>query len=106
MDKEGYTRKGFILQAISAGWHHKSAKQLDQIANNVGRSRIQVLHGTLDAMITVPHGEVLVRELGGEKKGITRVVFEDGSHGLPMEKRADVKSILSGFIEKTRALPK
>ena len=105
MDNEGFTRKGFMLQAIAAGWHHKSAQQLNEIANNVGRNRIQVLHGTLDAMITVPHGEVLVRELGGEEKGITRVVFEDGSHGLPMEKRADLKSILADFIEQTRVLP-
>src|SRR6266516_5453443 len=39
LDTEGYTRKGFILQAIAAGWHHKSAAQLKTLADQVGRNR-------------------------------------------------------------------
>lgn len=34
-----------MLQAIAAGWHHKSAEQLKEIGDKVGRERIMVLHG-------------------------------------------------------------
>ncbi|CAD6594382.1 MAG: hypothetical protein ASARMPREDX12_008758, partial [Alectoria sarmentosa] len=71
-DVEGFTRRGFILQAIAANWHHKSAVQLNQLGDQVGRNRILVIHGTADKMITQPHGELLVKELGGEEKGVTR----------------------------------
>ena len=41
-DTEGFTRKGFICQAIAAGWHHKSPEQLQVLGETVGRERIQV----------------------------------------------------------------
>ena len=104
-DKEGYTRKGFMLQAIAAGWHNKSAKQIDEIANGIGRDRIQVIHGVIDPLITVPHGEVLVMELGGEERGITRMFFDDASHALIWEKQAEVNSAISRLIDKTEAMP-
>lgn len=43
-----FTTKGFILQLYSAGFHHKSAKQLKQLGDVVGRDRILVYHGTED----------------------------------------------------------
>jgi pimeloyl-ACP methyl ester carboxylesterase len=52
--------KGFLLQMIAAGWHHKSASQLAQMADAVGRDRILVMHGTEDGMISVPHGRKLI----------------------------------------------
>ena len=104
-DTEGYTRKGFMLQAIAAGWHSKSAKQIDEIADGVGRDRIQVIHGVKDPLITVPHGEVLVKELGGEERGITRVFFDDASHALISEKCTEVNSAISSLIDKTEAMP-
>lgn len=104
MDTEGYTRKGFTLQAIAAGWHNKSAEQLDEIANKVGRDRIQVIHGTADPLITVPHGEVLVAELGGEDEGITRIMMEKRSHGLTWECKAEVDAAISRLVEKTESI--
>lgn len=53
-DPSQFTRAGFISQALAAGWHHKSPEQLKSIADDVGRPRIAVVHGTLDRMITVP----------------------------------------------------
>lgn len=50
-DIEGFTRTGFVCQAIAAGWHHKSAEQLKELGDAVGRERIQVMHGTVDNMI-------------------------------------------------------
>ncbi|CAF9909237.1 MAG: hypothetical protein HETSPECPRED_008888 [Heterodermia speciosa] len=50
-DTEGFTRTGFICQAIAAGWHHKSAEQLNALGDAVGRDRIQVMHGTVDNML-------------------------------------------------------
>jgi hypothetical protein len=34
-----------MLQAVAAGWHHKSAEQLKEIGDKVGRERIMVVHG-------------------------------------------------------------
>jgi hypothetical protein len=103
-DTQGFTRKGFMLQAIAAGWHHKSAKQLKEMADSVGRERIQVIHGTSDKMITVPHAETLVNELGGEEGGITRIILENSGHALPMERRKDLKALIIKHIEKTKSL--
>ncbi|KAI1419615.1 Alpha/Beta hydrolase protein [Xylaria sp. FL1777] len=62
-DRDGFTRPGFLLQIIAAGWHHKSAMQLREIGDKVGRERILVLHGTEDKIIPVPHGRKLIEYL-------------------------------------------
>ena len=102
-DKDGFTRKGFVLQAIAAGWHNKSDKQVNEIAEKVGRERIQVIHGTLDPLITVPHGEVLALELGGEEKGITKHIL-NGSHGLIWERSLEINTAIENIAEKTEAM--
>lgn len=58
-----FQMKGFLMQLIAAGWHHKSPKQLKELADKVGRERIMVMHGTADGMITVPHGQKLIAYL-------------------------------------------
>ncbi|KAI9787333.1 MAG: hypothetical protein M1835_002800 [Candelina submexicana] len=103
-DKEGFTRKGFILQVICAGWHYKGTEQLKQLGDQVGRERIQIIHGALDRMITVPHAEVLDRELGRQNNGITKTIFEDAGHYLPMEKRNEFRALIEAMVEKTEAL--
>ncbi|KAF1934908.1 alpha/beta-hydrolase [Clathrospora elynae] len=60
---EYFEKPGFMLQAIAAGWHHKSPEQLQQIAETVGKRRIMVVHGTADKMLTFPLGVVLWRGL-------------------------------------------
>ncbi|KAK4102371.1 alpha/beta-hydrolase [Parathielavia hyrcaniae] len=52
--------KGFVLQMIAAGWHRKTAAQLADMADRVGRERILVAHGTEDGMISEPHGRKLI----------------------------------------------
>ena len=98
---EAFTRKGFTLQAIAAGWHHKSPEQLKDIGDKVGRERIQVIHGTTDNMITIYHGEMLVKELGGEESGVTRVVFENRGHVLPIEERKEFARLIERLVDKT-----
>ncbi|KIW82370.1 hypothetical protein Z517_05397 [Fonsecaea pedrosoi CBS 271.37] len=72
MDRHGFTKKGFMLQAIAAGWHHKSAQQIRALGDAVGRSRIAVVHGTSDRMIDFHHFELLRAELSlEEEKGKT-----------------------------------
>ncbi|KAI9703600.1 MAG: hypothetical protein M1836_007370 [Candelina mexicana] len=105
-DKEGFTRKGFLLQVICAGWHYKGTEQLKQLGDQVGRERIQIIHGALDRMITVAHAEVLDRELGRENNGITKTIFEDAGHYLPMEKRNEFRALIEAMVEKTEALNK
>ena len=103
-DVNGYTRKGFMMQAIAAGWHHKTAEQLEELGDKVGRERIQVIHGDVDRMISFPHGEILAKELGGKDKGITFLVVEGRAHGLPMEWRRGLTKAVAALIEKTEAL--
>ena len=72
------------------------------MADNVGRERIQVLHGTIDNLITFPHAKVLVDALGGEDAGVMKVVFEGRGHYIPMEERQRFKRVIESFIEKTK----
>ncbi|KAI1653125.1 alpha/beta-hydrolase [Daldinia decipiens] len=62
-DASGFTKKGFLLQLVAAGWHYKSPEQLKEIGDKVGRERILVMHGTDDGMISTPHGRKLIEWL-------------------------------------------
>ena len=103
-DVDGFTRKGFLCQIVAAAYHHKSAKQLEELGDKVGRERILVVHGTIDKMVTVAHGEVLCKELGGEERGVTKVIVQNRGHGLPMEWRREFTKLIGGFVEKTQNL--
>ena len=103
-DSQGFTRKGFICQAMAAGYHKKSPEQVKEIADKVGRERILVIHGTVDNLITVPHGEVLAKELGGEEMGVTKRIFEGRGHYVPIEERAEFRKLIEGIVEKTEAM--
>jgi pimeloyl-ACP methyl ester carboxylesterase len=96
-----FSRKGFILQAIAAGWHHKSAVQLKELGDKVGRDRITVMHGEVDRMISFPHGEVLAKEVGVEL-----MRWENCGHVLMMEKRIEFNNTIEGFVRKTEAMGK
>ncbi|KAL8667269.1 MAG: hypothetical protein Q9202_000842 [Teloschistes flavicans] len=102
-DIEGFTRKGFICQAIAAGWHHKSSEQIKELADKVGRQRIQVLHGTVDRMITVPHGETLARELGADGE-VTKIIVQGRGHVLHMEERQKYEQWLESIMDKVENL--
>ncbi|KAI9827977.1 MAG: hypothetical protein M1826_006173 [Phylliscum demangeonii] len=115
----GFTRTGFILQAVAAGWHHKTPAQVRRLAARVGRRRILVVHGSADRMITVPHAHTLQRELDGEeelapgREGTTDedadekiqcVVFEGKGHVLLWEMRSEFTALVEGLIARTEAL--
>ncbi|KAF3764637.1 alpha/beta-hydrolase [Cryphonectria parasitica EP155] len=86
LDEKRFTTKGFLLQLIAAGWHHKSPQQLADMADRVGRERILLLHGTADKMITVPHGYKLKEYLGGDDSGLTAIIEQDMGHVPPLER--------------------
>ena len=104
-DLEGFTRKGFLLQALAVGYHKKSPAQMREMAHNVGRERIQVLHGTIDNLITFPHAGVLLDALGSEEGGVTKVIFEGRGHYIPIEERQRFKVVIESLIEKTKKIP-
>lgn len=109
MDKAGFTRKGFILQAVAAGWHFKGKEALAELGDKVGRGRIAVLHGTGDRMITFHHAEVLKRELSGEGKEegegeLTFRSYEGKGHVLMWEEREDFNRLVEEMVEKVRKL--
>ena len=101
-----FTRQGFLCQLYAAGFHHKSAAQLEKLADGVGRERIMVLHGTQDHMIDFVHAKMLLKELGGEERGVTKSFHEGIGHVAPFEIRKQFKEIIVGRIEKTEALGK
>lgn len=99
-DVEGFQRKGFLCQLAACGYHKKSPAQLREIAGNLGRERIQVVHGNIDNLITLPHAKVLLKELGGEEAGVTKVIFEGRGHYLPFEERREFKKVIAALIDK------
>jgi pimeloyl-ACP methyl ester carboxylesterase len=100
-DTEGFTRKGFVLQAIAAGWHHKSDAQLKELADKVGRQRICVVHGTVDGMVSFTHAGLLKKGLG---EGIVFKPLEGKGHMLPWEARNEFHALVESMVEKGRAL--
>jgi pimeloyl-ACP methyl ester carboxylesterase len=84
------------LQAVAAGWHHKSAGELARLADRVGRRRICVMHGTGDRMITYPHAEVLRQELG---EGVRFETYEGKGHVLMWEERDAFNRVVEEMVE-------
>lgn len=103
---EVFNKTGFMCQLYAAGFHHKSAAQLKQIGDKVGRKRILVLHGKLDRMIPFVHGEMLLRELGGKESGVTVSFHERLGHVAPFELRKQFNALIADRIDKTEGLPK
>lgn len=58
------------------------------------------MHGTVDNMITVPHAEVLAKELG-EDKGVKKRIFQERGHVLMWEEREEFRNLVASLIEKT-----
>lgn len=95
-----FAKKGFMLQAVAAGWHRKSAAQLKEIGDNVGRERIFVLHGTKDNMITLPHGQKLIEML---QPGVG-IIKEGVGHVFMIEDALWHNEMIAEQVEKTRKL--
>ncbi|KAI9669240.1 MAG: hypothetical protein M1829_005117 [Trizodia sp. TS-e1964] len=103
-DTLGFTRKGFILQAIAAGWHNKSPAQLKELAERVGRRRIQVAHGGMDRMIPPVHGEVLVEGLSAADEEVRMTRFPRQGHVLLVEVCPEFNKLIEDFVAETEAL--
>ncbi|KAI1358355.1 Alpha/Beta hydrolase protein [Xylaria arbuscula] len=94
-DREGFTRPGFLLQAIAAGWHHKSPAQLREIGDKVGRERILVIHGTADGIISVPHGRKLIEYLQPGKG----LIVDGMGHAPTMERTVWFNDLLAEMCQ-------
>ena len=103
-DTEGFTRRGFLCQAVSTVTHKKTLEQLHKVTETVGGSRIQILHGTIDNLITVPHAQVLYDQLGGEAAGVMKTIFEGRGHYLPWEERQEFRALIEALVEKVQSL--
>jgi len=100
-DTEGFTKKGFVLQAIACGWHHVDDRRLKELGDKVGRERILVVHGTQDGMISFTHAKLLREGLG---EGIGWKLFEGKGHMLPWEVREEFDALVEGMVEKGKSL--
>jgi pimeloyl-ACP methyl ester carboxylesterase len=95
-DVESFTKKGFLCQAVAAGWHHKSAQQLKELGDKIGRERILVVGGNVDKMITPPHFDVLIKELGGDgPNGIRTKIWDRTGHVCPIEKKDEFNELIA-----------
>jgi len=106
MDKDGFTRKGFLCQLLAAGWHNKNATELKQLGDTVGRARIQIMHGTDDRMISLPHSDVLISELGGKESGLGIHIFQQSGHILGYQKQKEHNQLIADFVETTEKMAK
>ncbi|KAF2275810.1 alpha/beta-hydrolase [Westerdykella ornata] len=116
---EWFNKKTFLCQAVAAGWHNKSPAQLQEIAKNVGKRRIMVVHGTKDRMISFPHGVVLWRGLekgegrtGREYVGmeveedvwvegeVEKRFIEGQGHVVPIEMRNEFNAWVEALVER------
>ncbi|KAM0798620.1 Alpha/Beta hydrolase protein [Usnea florida] len=108
LDHAGFTRMGFILQAVAAGGHRKTPEQVLELAEKVGRGRILVCHGGDDQMVAVALAEELVRLMNaGVGEGEERVrlmVLEGAGHVLAMEKQGEIGEAIGKLVERTSAL--
>jgi hypothetical protein len=100
LDNVRFTKKGFMLQVIAAGWHNKSAAQLKELGDRLGRERIMVLHGTEDNMITVPHGRKLIEML---QPGVG-IIKEGIGHVFLLEDNLWHNEMIEAQVEKTRKM--
>lgn len=104
LDSKRFTGKGFLLQLIAAGWHHKSREQLAAMADELGRERILVMHGTADRMISLPHGYKLREYLGGDESGLTTIIQEGMGHVPPLERCDWFHGVMEERIRKGEEL--
>lgn len=99
-DTLGFTRKGFMLQAIAAGWHVKTKAHLLEIKDKVGAERIAVLHGTIDRMVTFKHFEIIKEEMG---PGPTYRVWDGRGHVLMWEEADEFNAFVKEFVDRRAA---
>ncbi|KAK3995277.1 hypothetical protein QBC44DRAFT_30077 [Cladorrhinum sp. PSN332] len=102
LDPTRFGLKGFLLQLIAAGWHHKSESQLKELGDKLGRGRIMVMHGTEDRMISPPHGEKLVKYL----QPAAGIIVEGMGHAPTVERTEWFHKILEGRVEVGEKLDK
>ena len=94
LDPLRFGPRGFLLQLIAAGWHKKTPQQLKEMANQIGRERILVMHGDADGMISPPHGRKLMDYI---QPGVG--LFVEGMGHVPMiERVAWYNQLLEGRV--------
>lgn len=102
----GFTRRGFVCQALAVSEHDISRKHLREMADRVGRGRIQVLHGTDDRLITLPHAGTLVQDFGMDEDGksVNQVLFEGRRYYLLFEERERFRRVVEQIVERAESL--
>ncbi|KAH8647675.1 hypothetical protein BX600DRAFT_443031 [Xylariales sp. PMI_506] len=81
-DCKRFTTAGFMMQAIATCWYDEAPAQLVDLADDTGRARIIVMYGTVDGMMDVSHGLMLIKRIHlGEA-----VIVEGMCHDPVMER--------------------
>ncbi|PFH58106.1 hypothetical protein XA68_14131 [Ophiocordyceps unilateralis] len=96
----GFSRLGYLCQAVAAVWHWKSHRQLRSMADDVGRKRILVMHGRHDLLIRLRFGLKLIDAL---EPAVVHVVDGMG-HGPCVEREAWFNRTLEENLDKWQGL--
>ena len=93
-----FSREGLFSMIWSGRHLDGSAEQIQRLGDVVGRERILVFHGTRDNMINFIHGEMLLKDFGGEESGVTKVFREGIGHVGPLEIRREFNAVFGDAV--------
>ena len=95
---------GAILQIPACVGHRVKPEDLEKLAQDVGGSRIQVMHGRSDNMAPFTSGQRLHEALGGDGSGVQLHALEDTGHNLPVERFSETVKRLEAIIALTSSI--
>jgi pimeloyl-ACP methyl ester carboxylesterase len=95
-DPGTWSNAGFACQLMAGATHKKTAEQLREIAERVGRDRIAVVHGTGDQIFDPGLARKLIDAMGpGEVQ-----IIEGAGHAPVFENAAWFNPWLEGWLER------
>lgn len=101
LTEEGRSNWGAALQAPACVRHAISKAKLKEMADLVGRDRIQLLHGVDDETLPLSHGKILRDALGQE---VMLMVWDGCKHMPQIERRQEFRAHVIKLVEKAEAM--
>jgi predicted esterase len=89
--------RGAILQAPACVRHHVQPGALRALAEQVGGSKIQILHGRSDKIAPYAAAERLYAAFGGDESGVKLQFFGDTGHLLTLERVGEIVASLEAL---------
>lgn len=97
-----FTKTGFLMQMLAAGWHKKTPTQLKELGDRVGRERILLFHGEQDKMISPALGKRLAAAL---EPG-TVVYEKELGHAALLQNTSYFNKMLEKHFDQAEKIPR